>query len=100
MTDDARFRGERLQIMLTPDELVLIDDFRFRERMPSRAAAVRELLTRDSRRRATHQPKLACTQINLQSKGTGGQPTVHSSGSNRLGFAKRNFGHSTVNTSS
>ena len=46
MTEDARFRGERLQIMLAPDELVLIDDFRFRERMPSRAAAVRELLTR------------------------------------------------------
>ena len=46
MAEDARSRGERLQIMLTPEELVLIDDFRFRERMPSRAAAVRELLTR------------------------------------------------------
>jgi hypothetical protein len=46
MSQEARTRGERLQIMLTPQELVLIDDFRFRERMPSRAAAVRELLTR------------------------------------------------------
>ena len=39
-------RGERLQIMLCPDELVLVDDFRFKSRMPSRAAAVRELLKR------------------------------------------------------
>lgn len=36
-------RGERLQIMLSPDELVAVDDFRFKNRMPSRAAAVREL---------------------------------------------------------
>ena len=39
-------RGERLQLMLTPDELTLLDDFRFKARMPSRAAAVRELLKR------------------------------------------------------
>ena len=32
--------------MLSPDELVLLDDFRFKTRMPSRAAAVRELLKR------------------------------------------------------
>jgi hypothetical protein len=37
-------RGERLQIMLSPEELSVIDDFRFRHRMPTRAAAVRELL--------------------------------------------------------
>ena len=36
-------RGERLQIMLSPDELAVVDDFRFKQRMPSRAAAVREL---------------------------------------------------------
>jgi hypothetical protein len=36
-------RGERLQIMLSPEELAAVDDFRFRQRMPSRAAAVREL---------------------------------------------------------
>ena len=41
-----RLRGERLQIMLTADELTLVDDFRFKKRMPSRAAAVRELFTR------------------------------------------------------
>lgn len=39
-------RGERLQIMLTPDELAALDDWRFQKRMPSRAAAVRELLKR------------------------------------------------------
>jgi hypothetical protein len=32
--------------MLSPDELTLLDDFRFKSRMPSRAAAVRELLKR------------------------------------------------------
>lgn len=39
-------RGERLQIMLTPEELKALDDWRFLARMPSRAAAVRELLRR------------------------------------------------------
>jgi hypothetical protein len=37
-------REERLQIMLSPEELKVIDNFRFAHRMPSRAAAVRELL--------------------------------------------------------
>ncbi|HEY3949860.1 hypothetical protein [Phenylobacterium sp.] len=37
-------RGERLQIMLTDSELAALDDWRFERRMPSRAAAVRELL--------------------------------------------------------
>jgi hypothetical protein len=39
-------RGERLQIMLTAEELAALDDWRFARRMPSRAAAVRELLKR------------------------------------------------------
>ena len=37
-------RGERLQIMLTKEELTAVDTWRFGRRMPSRAAAVRELL--------------------------------------------------------
>jgi hypothetical protein len=41
-----RQRGERLQIMLTEEELLLIDDFRFKKRMPSRGATVRELFKR------------------------------------------------------
>jgi hypothetical protein len=32
--------------MLTEDELRVLDDWRFSRRMPSRAAAIRELLTR------------------------------------------------------
>ena len=39
-------RGERLQIMLSAEELVVLDNFRFKKRMPSRASAVRELLKR------------------------------------------------------
>ena len=39
-------RAERLQIMLSQDELRAVDDWRFSRRMPSRAAAVRELLRR------------------------------------------------------
>jgi len=39
-------RQERLQIMLTSEELEAIDTWRFEQRMPSRAAAVRELMRR------------------------------------------------------
>jgi hypothetical protein len=39
-------RGERLQIMLTQQEVEAVDTWRFQRRMPSRAAAVRELLKR------------------------------------------------------
>ena len=39
-------RPERLQIMLSVDELNAVENFRFSRRMPSRAAAVRELLRR------------------------------------------------------
>lgn len=37
-------RETRLQIMLGEEELAAIDDYRFEERIPSRAAAVRQLL--------------------------------------------------------
>ena len=43
---DDQARGERLQIMLSAEELALLDSWRFKCRMPSRAAAVRELLKR------------------------------------------------------
>ncbi|MGB7976207.1 MAG: hypothetical protein WCF81_18105 [Roseiarcus sp.] len=39
-------RGERLQIMLTSEEFTALDRWRFSRHMPSRAAAVRELLRR------------------------------------------------------
>jgi hypothetical protein len=44
MTD--LMRGERLQLMLTSDEVKAVDTWRFNRRMPSRAAAIRELLRR------------------------------------------------------
>ena len=43
---ENRLRDERLQIMLSPEELDVVDDFRFKNRMPSRASAVRELMRR------------------------------------------------------
>ena len=37
-------RETRLQVMLTLEELRAIDDWRFKQRMPTRAAAIRQLL--------------------------------------------------------
>jgi hypothetical protein len=37
-------RETRLQIMLTDQEISAVDTYRFTHRMPSRAAAIRELL--------------------------------------------------------
>jgi hypothetical protein len=45
-TNGNSARGERLQVMLTGHELKALDDFRFQRRMPSRAAAIREILRR------------------------------------------------------
>ena len=39
-------RTYRLNLEVSEDEKVAIDDFWFRERLPSRSAAVRELLRR------------------------------------------------------
>lgn len=50
-------RGERLQIMLDADELNAIEDFRYANRMPSRAAAVRELLRRGLSANGYHLPQ-------------------------------------------
>ena len=46
MTNGGATRGERLQIMLSGEELTILDTFRFAKRMPSRAAAIREILKR------------------------------------------------------
>ena len=46
MQDKGDKRSDRLQIMLTPEEISALDDWRFNARMPSRSAAVRELLRR------------------------------------------------------
>jgi hypothetical protein len=37
-------RSERLHIMVSSEELEAVDTFRFKERLPNRSAAVRELL--------------------------------------------------------
>ena len=39
-------RTEKLQLMLDIEELTAIDDWRFENRLPSRAAAIRELIRR------------------------------------------------------
>jgi hypothetical protein len=39
-------RDVRLQLLLSQEEMLALDDWRFSRRMPSRAAAVRELLRR------------------------------------------------------
>ena len=39
-------RTQKLQLMLDIEELQAIDDWRFENRLPSRAAAIRELLRR------------------------------------------------------
>lgn len=39
-------RQQRLQVMLHDDELEALDSWRFQKHMPSRAAAVRELIRR------------------------------------------------------
>jgi hypothetical protein len=52
-------RPDRLQIMLSPEEVRVLDDWRFANRLPSRAAAVRELLKRG----------LAVEGINLDTDG-------------------------------
>jgi hypothetical protein len=42
----AERRTQPLQVILSADELAAIEEFRFQSRMPSRSAAVRELLRR------------------------------------------------------
>jgi hypothetical protein len=63
-------RPERLQIMLNPEELKAVDDFRFQSRMPSRAAAVRELLKRGL---AAEGFEIAATGMKSQSFGVLGR---------------------------
>jgi hypothetical protein len=55
-------RDIRLQIMLQPAELKAIEEWRFNRRMPSRAAAVRELLRRGLAPRASSWRPTACNR--------------------------------------
>lgn len=58
MSEDDRppKRTEKLQLMLDPDELQAIDDWRFENRLPSRAAAIRELLRRGLQAKGFEEP--------------------------------------------
>jgi hypothetical protein len=46
MARDELERSERLQVLLSKDELVALEKFRFENRVPSRSAAFREILRR------------------------------------------------------
>lgn len=46
MVERSQKRNERIQLMLDEDELEAIDSWRFENRLPSRAAAIRELIKR------------------------------------------------------
>ena len=46
MPDRVQKRSERIQLMLDANELEAIDAWRFEHRLPSRAAAIRELIKR------------------------------------------------------
>lgn len=46
-------RAERLQVMLTAEEVRMVDEWRFRNRMPSRSAAVRALMNLGFRTNST-----------------------------------------------
>ena len=63
-------RIERLQIMLGVDELAALDDWRFQMRMPSRAAAIRELLRLGlaDRKAAAAQPGVKSSSYGVMKK--------------------------------
>ena len=65
-------RDERLQIMLSPEELSVIDNFRFQHRMPTRAAAVRELLKLGLAAHATTGNGMKSSNYGVFSRGPGG----------------------------
>ena len=46
MTISVPKRTEKVQLMLNDEEIKAIDDWRFEFRLPSRAAAIRELISR------------------------------------------------------
>jgi hypothetical protein len=55
--DRAQKRSERIQLMLDVDELEAIDAWRFDNRLPTRAAAIRELIRRGLMNRSMEPPE-------------------------------------------
>src|SRR2546429_8636917 len=72
-------RLTRLQVMLSADELTALDNFRFEKRMPSLAAAIREILRRG----------LTVNDFNLAGKGLSSSEfgVLESDGRNRSSAA-------------
>jgi len=70
-------RGERLQVMLSPEELTAIDDFRFKHRMPTRAAAVRELLKLGLAGLAADGGRMKSSNYGVFGRGTDGHMCAH-----------------------
>ena len=68
----ADLRDERLQVMLSPEELTTLDDFRFKHRMPTRAAAVRELLKLGLAALATNGSKMKSSDYGVFNRGPDG----------------------------
>jgi hypothetical protein len=73
----ADLRGERLQVMLSPEELTVIDDFRFKHRMPTRAAAVRELLKLGLNALASDGEGMKSSNYGVFSRGPDGHTSSH-----------------------
>lgn len=69
-------RGERLQIMLSAEELRAVENWRFEKRMPSRAAAVRELLRRGLLAEGFTVAAKACVPA-VSAWSTKAVPTIH-----------------------
>jgi hypothetical protein len=84
----SRRRDKRLQIMLSADELFTLDEFRFRCRLPSRAAAIRELL-----RRGLHAPASQIVATHAASKDFGVLKTIQQSGQHNEGRLARDRIH-------
>lgn len=56
VSDRSQKRSERIQLMLDVDELEAIDAWRFDNRLPTRAAAIRELIRRGLMNEAMEPP--------------------------------------------
>ena len=74
-------RGERLQVMLSPEELTALDDFRFKHRMPTRAAAVREILKLGLTAHATDGGRMKSSNYGVFRRGPDGH--MHDGGSDQ-----------------
>jgi hypothetical protein len=78
-------RPERLQIMLTADELAALENWRYDKRMPSRSAAVRELLRRGLHADGflTAEPRIKSQDFGILPTSANGDGTIDGSSDNK-----------------